>query len=191
MGERLFMEGTNKGLDYLVIAENGMIRLGVKPLLESVKNAMVAVPIVLVGVRLRAAYRTETGLDVVKSEKALLQAWPKVTYWDNKNEARLSVVFGQAFDISSGTKVLYDLIAGDFPQKVAEGIANLIHEEALPLQTADGIREMLVESWKKDMDAAHKNKKPAEEKATGSGADVIDFQAAAVKKLGEQSGTIH
>lgn len=174
--EREFIEGTGGKSDYLIIAQNGKVRIGLKPIVENLSGSSSGLTII--GFRLRSV--PMPGEQCTENE--LTGAWPNIAF-HAISVVRASTTVGGVVDtqrVATSELLLSWVLEQDVSKDYARSIAEFIGAENLKF-SEEQIGEFMRETFLK-IASVNDMENGFDQAAIQKGANVIDLQAAALLK---------
>lgn len=184
-----YMVGTHGDPDYLVIAQNGDVALGIKPLFQADSSHAVS----FMGLRLRSArvkqkakaVQTPDGAAKFPTPMPLDQAWPNIQ-WDKKDNYRCSVVIGTMINkgVNDFPKVIDTIDKADIIGRFCHFVGQLVASEHFVV-ASDTLKSWLTMQFEKVLDLylqLYNQTVPIKTHQLVSG-NVIDFAGALQQQL--------
>jgi len=173
--EKVFIEGTGKKPDYLVIASKGHIVLGLKPVLENLVGKDYE-HLSVIGFRLRSVSKVK-----VIDTGVLIAPWPKITF-NARDTTRASCTVGAGVErvhVSTVEMLGQFLAEHNAATKLAQQVIDMVGDDCLysVVELSDFIAATYAEVIDKN-----KPEEDFDKAAVVAGANVIDLQAAALSK---------
>lgn len=150
-GDHRYIKGSEGGVDYLIVAQNGKIVLGMKPLILQAGPAGT-----VLACRVRSAHASgslETGGVVQGTSNHVAKAWPDIPFEKISEEVRASIVVGTLINVP----VAHAALLSDSVDKVGAGreVCKWVMRrvpETYAVVAPDDMLSWIVEGWQAEIE---------------------------------------